>query len=277
MGKLRKAFGKAVQRVQKEQLLYGRIGTPDGQVWVLDSDGNRIPRMLWVTLQAAQDSNPSVRAARNTNVQSRLNLDVVLWYNPSDGELEILEADPIMATAMMQNFGVNTPEHAYAHGVFGTDPLYLNSTLFSPLRCRPTDTPSLSVYVEPYSHVVALVNTWWPGGALDLTAAVPAGGGVQTPVVVALDQDTNTLTYVAGADQYIPMTGENFMPFDGSDLTAIDTSEAIRIAGIRLYPGQTTIRWQDFIADLRQFVYNGNRIVASSGADDSARFLSWRS
>lgn len=255
MNELTQPLKRFLKRVEKESQITGRLGNPeDGSLFAENDDGSLNKNYVWVRIDAHGSESQSLRIVRCRKVNPSFDSRVILRQAARDGELEVVEEDPVEALEMFGERSTNTPVHAWSHALLSSDPMYIEAFQFMPLLAHPNSPMDLNVYVEQYSYTFEGTNKVWTPDVVGLSALVPANPNEQIAVVISLDPSTNTMN-VTAADDPIESGVIDFrnMPFEASDLTAIDTGSDIRIAGVRLYYGQTMITLFDFIEDLRPF------------------------
>jgi hypothetical protein len=245
-----------IHKTLKDRQITGVLGHPNGALFYTDDSGTVDRNYVWVRGDFTNSEggfSHYTRIVRCRKVNPLYGTSVILEKSLRDGELEVVEEDPISAMSSMGSHTLNVPSHAWQHAINSPDTLYINALQFLPLLCRPNNTPGLSVYIEKYSYSFGGTNYVWAGGAIDLTALLPTDIGTQVPVVISLDPSTNTLNATVGTVKDTGVTDFHIQSFTEADLTGIITSTDIRIAGVRLYYGQTIITLFDFICDLRPF------------------------
>ena len=123
---------------------------------------------------------------------------------PTDRYVQILGINRTLYEQFMTDDALNAylvpPHGASHHGVYGSDPAYMDLRNLLPGRVRPTDPLGLSVYVEPFAYGYANTRGYFPGGGLDLTYDVPTTAGYHRYVLITFDTETQTLERVIGAD-----------------------------------------------------------------------------
>ncbi len=252
MNELTQVISRFLNRREKEQQIYAVLGHPDGSLFAENDDGSLNRNYVWAQIEAYGNESQSLRVVRCRKVNPTSNSRVLLRKAPRDGELEVIEEEPIESIEMFGERSTNTPIHAWSHTLYSSDPVYIEAFQIIPLLAHPNSPLDLFVYVEKYSYTFEGTNKVWEADTIDLTSLVPANPNEQIAVVISLDPSTNTLS-ATPADDPIESAVVDFrnMPFEATDLTAIDTGSNIRIAGVRLYYGQTQITLFDFIEDLR--------------------------
>jgi hypothetical protein len=246
MNKLLQLLGMAATESQRRETLDGTLGDGSGN---LDVSG----RAGYVYIRFADDS---IGQARCTKVAPQYNLQVKL-RRAHDDALEVVDVDYNLSMEFTSGRSANVGRHAWQHARLATDALYVQGLQFLPFLTRPTDTPSLSVYVEPVSYGYNGTNKYWPGGEIDLTAYLPSNANEHTCVVVGLDPSTNALAATEG-DTVIPFVpGINSIPFTGDDVAGVDCGDDRRSAAVRLYYGQAAINPIDIFMELRDYVDPG--------------------
>lgn len=263
---LDKMHGAASRRTATRAIM----GDGEGNLLPTDSDGDVIPGYVWVRIQVGDEGGLTARQVRNRVLPPVYGLPVILRYGV-DKNLEVAEEDPTIAIDFMAGRGT-TGSHAWTHQVFGPDPIWVQAFQFMPLLAHPTYPSSTDIAIEHYSFDTPSGPDLYPGETLDLSSYIPASAGQQRAIVVGMDT-ASLAAVVEAADAITSNTTPGYgMPFAPSDLVTITTDPGvIRIAGIRLYYGQTAIIWTDWIEDLRPFAGNSNQAT-----DNSALYLAWR-
>lgn len=198
----------------------------------------------------------SIGSARNTLATWKPEYAVLLRPD-RDGTLYVVGGDGAKADKQ-RGAGAPGDVGQHWHGI-GSGNEYIHPTrLFEPgLVHAYEDGTTLYIRVEPFEHE----GGRFAGGILSLASNVP-GAGLARVVLVSLDVATNALQATNG-----PTAAANlFNLLSASDATAITVSDAIRLCGVRLQAGQTSISRDADFFDQRRF------LEASSAVTDELGF-----
>lgn len=251
---------KAITQMGRTATIKGKIraklGDGADHLQAFRPDGSRDPGMVWARVEGL-----GICRVRCRKVTQKYGWPVLVEYS-HDGVLEVVGEDGEEAIRFAGERGGDVGPHRWSHDLLGPDPDFVAGLRLKPLLCRPTNTPSLSVYVEPYSYEYAGTRKTWPGGELDLTSEIPSTGSEQVLIVVCLNPVTNALTYYTGTvlSPYVP--GATGQPFTATNIDAIDTDATWQVAAIRAYNGQTQFLWPDWVADRRDWIGAGPDLSA---------------
>jgi hypothetical protein len=237
----------------------GLLGKADGTVIFTDSSGTDHRNLVWVRI--ITDASVSVVVAENSGVPLQPNLPIRVADR--NGVPTVVGVDTRKANIFTGGYLSNLPEHAWTHGRFGPDPLYITGPAFLPLMARPTQPADMTVTVEEgWFRWESTFNVWQQAVSSSMAAYVPTSAGVQHFIVLSLNRSTNTLTITDGTDGAQPIFGT--VPFTTNNvLTIVQTLgiEHYPIAAIRFYNGQTEIKATDIFKDLR--LWGGEHGLAS--------------
>lgn len=225
-----------------------KLGDGNNNLYAYRPDGSRDPGMVWARVDGL-----GVCRVRCRKVTQKYGWPVRVAY-AHDGVLEVVGEDGVKSIHFAGEWSGEVGSHRKSHDLLGSDPDFVQGLRLKPLLCRPTNTPGLSVYVEPYSYEYGGVRKSWLGGELDLTAEVPTTGSEQVLIVVCLDPSTNTLSYYTGTVVAPFVPGATGQPFTAADIDAIDTGADWQSAAIRSYAGQTQFLWPDWVMDRRGWI-----------------------
>lgn len=203
----------------------GLIGDGNGTVHVANKVGWDWIRYNDDLSKLSQVRNPILyQLADDTPV-------IVGKLHPSEEHERVLYVDLTMYGDSLDDldlvlYGVG-PHGINHHALIGSDPAWIDTANLVPGRVRPTDPVGMSVYVEAFYYPSVDELLWWPGGAIDLTAHVPAAGHCY--VLVYMDIDDHILASFAGpsvplatAPDY-PAMPESCVPLGIVDLEAGQT------------------------------------------------------
>ena len=244
--RINRIFNRLGRAIERKSRVMVQIVAQDGSIDAGDG-------LYWGMVQFREgQARTRVRAARAKPFPGALYKAKV---NPDDGVLDLLDADPVTVNGFFAGLpdphaALNTPNHGWTHhGPVGLDPVWVNPQQLLGLQTRPTDPNSLSVTVTAYTPLAFAETTF------DLTSYLPSPA-YQRFVIVALDETTGALavtasTPIAGGPGYYGVD-PGAPPFTASDVAALVVDHNhIRSAAVRLYYGQTAIRWADIFMDLR--------------------------
>lgn len=197
----------------------------------------------------------SITSARNREVPLIPGAYVELEEDKS-GILEIVGYDSARAD---RHLGSRAPgkvgphDHTIGSGLEYTHP----TRLFQAGRAGVyADGSTMYVWVDEFEHA----GGKFPGGVLDLTASIPGAGSARM-VLVSLDTLNNALQATNGDLKALPL----FDLLTASDAAEIAVNGAVRLAGVRLQAGQTSISNERDFFDQRQFFTESNDATSGVG------------
>jgi hypothetical protein len=227
----------------------GLLGKADGTVIFTDSGGTDHRSLAWVRI--ITDAAVTLVVAENSGVPLQPNLPIRVADR--NGVPTIVGIDTRKANIFTGGYMSNLPEHAWTHGRFGPDPLYITGAAFLPLMARPTQPADMTVTIEEgWFRWEGTVNAFQQAASSSMAAYVPTTAGVQHFIVLSLNRSTNSLTITDGTDQAQAIFGT--VPFSTADILTVVNTLGVQhypIAAIRFYNGQTTIKAPDIFKDLR--------------------------
>lgn len=246
---LNRAFDKLFSGMQKRARLMVEIVTIDGSIDAGDD-------LYWGMVQYREgQALARVRARRAKPFPGNLYKAAL---SPDDGMVEIIDADPVTTKYYFNGLpdalaAMSVPNHGWTHrGVNGLDPLWLNIQQVIEGQVRPANPNSLSVVVKALPYVN------YAGETLDLTSYLPSSG-YECIAVIALNYVTRLIQVTTGGTQVMagggfPWQGPGAVTYTASDVEAVTVDHNdVRLAAVRLYAGQTQIKWSDIFLDLREF------------------------
>lgn len=240
---------RAIWRTNQREGKFGRLGkTATGPVLYTDQHGNKHHGRNW----ARVNREGKMTAIVVVNTIAPLIPDLPVKIAQRSGVDTVIDYDERAAFEYTGGRAL-LPAHAWSHGRFGPDPLYITGLAFLPLAATPTNPASMAVTVHgpAFYRYEGADKVWETGDSSSLAAYVPSGTLVQHFVILCLDRANNQLAVVDGEDKSSLATS---VPFTADEvLDVVETiADAYRtIAAIRLYYNQTTIRPPDIFMDLR--------------------------
>lgn len=249
MRELFRLFQKSVEKTIDNRGRAGVLGKADGTVQYTTESGAAHRNLVWVRI--VTDAGVTLVVAENSGVPLQPGLPVRVA--DVNGTETVIGVDVKKANIFTGGFMANLPEHAWTHGRFGPDPLYITGPTFLPLMARPTNPVDMTVTVEEgWYRWKGDEKVWEEGISANLAAYVPTNQGLQHFIILCLDRDTNALAVIDGIDKGTPIVPG--VPFITSEvltqLTGIDDAR-YPICAIRFYYGQTSIKAPDIFKDLR--------------------------
>jgi hypothetical protein len=246
---LERAARKAILNTIINEGRTGLLGKADGTVVFTDASGTEHRNLVWVRI--ITDAGVTLVVAENSGVALQPNLPVRVADR--NGVATVIGIDIKKANIFTGGLLSDVPEHAWTHGRFGPDPLYITGPSFLPLMAHPTNPLDMTVTVEEaFYRWEHSINVWETAASSDMTSYIPSTPGIQHFVVLSLDRTSNTLTITDGIDKGNPLFST--VPFVVSEiLTVLQTLtiDHYPIAAIRFYNGQTNINATDIFKDLR--------------------------
>jgi hypothetical protein len=256
--KLFQALDRMPQTARMRRGHAALLGDGQGNLYVFNPDGSRSSGMVW-----ARVDGMGICSVRCRKISQQRDLPVIVDYG-IDQVLEVVEENGAEAIAFTGDRGRSVGPHRDTHDILGPDPDFIQGLRFLPLLCHPTNPPSLSIYVRPYSYEYNGTRKTWAGGGLDLTSEIPTSSNEQLLIVVCLDPVTNVLSYYTGSNTTPFIPGDS-VSFTASEIDVINTGSDWQIAAIRAYAGQTQFLWSDWMADRRGWIGGGGSGVTDHG------------
>ena len=242
-------FRKAVFKTVDNRGRAGLLGRIDGTVVYTDDNGNVYRNKVWVRI--VTDAGVTEVVAENRSVPLQPGLPVrVATIN---GTPVVIGSDTVPANIFTGGYMSAVPEHAWTHGRYGPDPLYITGNQFLPLAARPTQPAAMTVTVEQsfyrweYEERFFATTT-----SASLSGYVPSNSGEQHYVILSLNRSTEALVITDGTTMQTPLIRE--VPFTNAAILALVKTidwACYPIAAIRFYYGQTAVRAPDIFMDLR--------------------------
>lgn len=192
------------------------------------------PGWAWVRYDEKQDKASQVVNWRFPGIVQDVPVIIGKQY-ATDRYFQVLGVNLDMYLDRLATEAINSyvvPKHGESHhGASGSDPapVDLRNLVFG--KVQPTSPVSLSVYAETFNYDANGVFLVWPGGDIDLTASVPAGGGTHQYALVSLNISTGALVATDGEATPIPVA---------TDMPTVPTGH-IPLAGVLLEDTDTTI------------------------------------
>jgi len=249
MSDLERAFRKAMYYSIDNRGRSGTLGKDDGTIIFTDDNGNEYRNKVWVKI--ITDAGVSLVVAENSGVPLQPRLPVRV--QSINGVLTVTGTDVKKANIYTGGYIASVAEHAWTHGRFGPDPVYITGGQFLPLMATPSNPAAMTVTViEGWYRWENSINVWDTAASSSLSGYVPATSGTQHFVVLSLDRSSNTLAITDGISTTTPLV--TTVPFTNAQILSVIESLDIRyypIAAIRFYYGQTTIKAPDIWKDLR--------------------------
>lgn len=249
MNDLVRLFRRAIYNTIDNRGRPGLLGRADGTITFTDDSGVNHREKVWVRI-IIQASTTEV-VAENRGVPHLVGLPVrVAEVN---GVVTVIGVDTRAANIVTGGYLSEVPEHAWTHGRFGPDPLYITGPMFLPLMAVPTYPASYSVtIVEGWYRYGNVLKVWEQADTSTLSAYVPGTTGQQRGIVLSLNRATNTIVITDLGTKQTPYT--TGAPFTNAEILAVIGSLGLDhypIAAIRFYFGQTAIYPHDIFKDLR--------------------------
>jgi hypothetical protein len=243
------------RRASNEELIEARLGHPiGGDEYEITRDTLR-PSFHDATIQRGGDT--TIIFVRNTKTAWEKGKHVFLKADKS-GVLEVY--GPNDAKADVQR-GAGAPgengQHDHRKGS-GQEYDVETRSLEEGLCKVYGDGSTMYVEVKPFSHSGNTKR--FSGGVLDLTSNVP-GAGLARMVLVSLDTATNALQATNGSTVATPI----FSLLGHANAAEIAISGAVRLCGVRLQAGQTSISSEHDFFDQRRFFEESNDATSGVG------------
>jgi len=223
------AWQKLVQSLQPRQpLRRGLIGTGGGTVEVSG-------RPTWVWIRYEEEENRLSMVRCYLSYPEEGTPVIVGKFHPEDDFEQVLGVywGPY-------SFSITDTEYVYYrvarhgeshHGTYGSDPAWIDYANFVFGRVSPTDPASMIVNIGTFVYPDGPETKDYDGGSVDLTSEVPAGAGHKY-ILIYYDIDAEAIAYESSAT--VPLAVSPEMP-------VLDSVNAIPLAVVRLYNGQTEI------------------------------------
>ena len=225
------------------------LGKADGSLFFTDSNGQIQRDRVWARIGAGD--SPTEVVVYCVGVPRQYDLPVIVANR--QGRPTAIRTDTTRANVFTGGRMSEVSEHAFTHGRFGNDPLYVTGPAFLPLMAVPSNPPAMTVQVQQgFYRYQGIEKVFLTQTSTSLSAHVPSSTVEQKFVVLSINRSTNALTVTAGTSVVTPVT--EVAPFAASPVLAIVddlTDEHYPICAIRFYNGQTRITANDIFMDLR--------------------------
>jgi len=225
----RRAWRELIGKLQERQVLrLGEIGDGAGNVEVAGRAG-----WAWIRFQEEQNRLSMVRCLKTAYLEHGTPV-LVGKEHPEDDYEQVLGI-------AWGNYSLDISNYLYTmyrvtrhgethHGTNGSDPAYIDYSNLTFGRVYPTSPESLIVLVDGFVYGDGNTTTMFDGGAIDLSGDVPGAGHLD--VLIYFDPEVNVLSYEVGDAE--PLTAS-------PDIPVLSSINAIPLATVRLYAGQTEI------------------------------------
>lgn len=246
---LRRAARAAILNTTVNEGQPGVLGRADGTLYFTDAVGTTHRDRIWCRI--GQGDSPTEVVVDCTGVPRQYNLPVIVANR--NGRPTAIKTDVTTVNFFTGGRQMDVTEHAWMHGRFGPDPLYIAGPAVLPLMAVPSNPPAMTVQVrEGFYRYQGIEKVFLTQTSSSLSAYVPASALEQKFVVLSLNRSTNVLTVTAGTSVVTPVS--ETAPFTASAVLAIVddlTDEHYPLAAVRFYNGQTRITANDIFMDLR--------------------------
>ena len=257
MGRVRKELAKQLDAIphtaRKRSEFHAVLGDASGTLLAYDANGLVIPGYVMARIQFTPEDSLTTRKVRCSNGTKQFGSPVIVSYG-RDGELEVVDVDHPLSLEFSRGRGLNTSDHAWTHDMGGPDPVFLNGLFFKPFMVKPNNPPDLTVLVQQTHYMFAGINELTPTDEIDLSSFVPTDSSEQCIAIISLDPSTNTFDVTTSTPLVPIIGGGESMPFSQEDVADVVVAAGLwRLVAVRLYAGQTQIKWTDFITSLHQY------------------------
>lgn len=239
----------------------GVLGRADGTLYFTDAAGVIHRDRIWCRI--GQGDSPTEVVVDCTGVPRQYNLPVIVANR--NGRPTAIRTDATTVNHFTGGRQIDVTEHAWMHGRFGGDPLYITGPAFMPLMAVPSNPPAMTVQVrEGFYRYQGIEKVFLTQTSGSLSAHIPASALQQKFVVLSINRSTNALTVTAGTSIIAPT--DEVAPFSATEVLAIMddlADEHYPIAAVRLYNGQTRITAPDIFMDLRLWGGEYNSVAES--------------
>lgn len=241
-------------------MIAGTLGlTVNGQALVEVPDR---PSYVYVQVRSSQ---AEVIQAFNQTVSPVFNLPVFIQWQ---GNRYVVVERDTMRYSNWQDYSAYLPRHASTHEKIGSagDVVFVSQDQFLPLLPQPSGSnASPNIIINDYSLMTTTGSFQYfpPTTSANLTVWKPSSPTGSIMVLVMLDEQTSSLSYLVGSGSVFGnwLTGTNdILPFVPS---VPDISRYLPLAAVRLTSTTTVLTW-DNIYDLRP-IYGATRAVSAGG------------
>lgn len=256
MPSLKTYFDKAAHKSKQRGMYQARLGDGQGNVYV-EENGTRKAGYVWARISLPSGASAQVIECRKLTPVNNL----MVWVQKNERDRwEVEKSDLDFATAYYEgNPPADVGQHAIQHGRLMNDPIVLDALQYRPLLTEVERPAGLTVRLQPATYIHNGSRVWYPGGSLDLSAAVPGTPSLQRIAITGVNPITNIASYLTG-DTVTETIYPYYVPFNGSDAVVIlnGTSGFIPSGAVRLYSQQTRINIPDIFADMRDWLTTGH-------------------
>lgn len=222
--RLRKAFSEASHKAKLANQETGTVGKPNGTISIAGK-----PHLIWVTT-----ARGNTIKAINAGVPATFDYPCILERN-RDNDWVAMMGDGARAAIFTgsSSGGIGIGPHSHRLG-FGLED-YVEALRIEEGLVHPTDPASLSVFIEPFPYTYNNVDSYYPGGSIDLTSNRPATANSWAWVKVGINPATNLAVATTGTEQL------KSVPLTASQLAAVTFTGYLPLMGIKLRNAQSSI------------------------------------
>lgn len=256
------ALGNFLNALLEKSSFPATLGDKNGNLQAYFEDGSKRDGFCWAIVELPEGS--TLMQIRCRKVAMVYNSPVYVRKSFIDGTWEAFDEDVKKSAEFFTgNRSGVVPNHAYTHGLYGTDSLRVTSLMNEMFLTHPTEPNSMSVTVEGMFYYNGVTNQfeYLTLGNVDLTSYVPTGLNEFTLVVTGLDKTTGLIDVVElVSDNFIGYTRKQ-VPFTSADLVGVVLPQDFEpSAAVCLRTGMSAVIISDIFLDLRNW-FGGTRDI----------------
>lgn len=249
MTELKRVLQKAIRTTVSTEGIPALLGKYDGTVYFTDAASVTHRDRVWIRIGQGDAATEVVAIANGMPNQPGLPIIVA----NRGGTPTVIGIDTYRNGGFDPTYPTTIAQHAYTHGRYGNDPLYITGCAFLPLMAHPSAAYDMTVTVESAYYRYLNTETLFPVTTTSSLASYRPSTYLQTFIVLSLNRSTNALAITpSGVNAAYTVA----VPFTASDVLTVLSGLAdyhLPICAIRLYGTQTRILPLDIFLDCRMW------------------------
>lgn len=249
MTELKRILQKAIRTTISTEGIPALLGKYNGTVYYTDPSSVVHRDRVWVRIGQGDAATEVVAVASGMPNQAGLPIIVA----NRGGIPTVIGIDTYRNGDFDPTYPTSVAQHAFQHGRFGNDPLYITGPAFLPLMAHPAATPDMTVVVEAALYRYLTTETLFATTTTSSLASYRPSTYLQTFIVLSLNRSTNALAVTVSS---VTAAYTSAVPFTASDVLTVVATLAdyhLPICAIRLYGTQTQILPPDIFMDCRMW------------------------
>lgn len=260
--KMENALGQFLNTLLEKSSFPAKLGDGNGNLQAYFEDGSKRNSFAWAIVELPTGS--TLMQVRCRKVAMVYGSPVYVRKSFIDNIWEAFDEDTKTAgeffTGNRSGFVAN---HAYTHGLYGTDPLRITTFMQEQFLTCPTEPNSTSVTVKPlfYFNDETFEFDYSPETNVSLASYIPTGLNEFTLVVVGLDKTTNTIVVEEIESNNFIGYSRKQNPFSANDLVSVALPRDFEpSAAVCLRTSMSGVIITDIFLDMRNW-FGGKRSI----------------